>query len=108
MLQFILSFLPMLAVITAVFMLVHKIKRSGICMGQMLCGFDFDWSISGSPAQVAFFMFSITVAIAVSLIAGAFTMVSGQLFLTLDIIFLLSSILLILFHQLKEDAPAFL
>lgn len=106
MLQFILSLLPMLAVITAVFMLARKIRRSGVCVGQMLRGFDFDWCISGSPAQVAFFMFSITVAMAVSLIAGAFAMSSGQLILTLDIIFLLSSILLILFHRLKEDIPA--
>lgn len=106
--QFIISFLPILAVIAALFMLVHKIKSSGVCVGQILYGFDFDWSISGSTAQVAFFMFSITVAIAISLVAGAFTMVSGQLILTLDIIFLLSSILLILFHQLKEDTPAFL
>jgi len=102
MLQFIVSLLPILAVITASFLLAAKLKHSGICMEQMLYGFSFDWCIDKSPAQVAFFMFSITVAIAASLVISSFTQLSGQLILSLDIIFFLSSILLILFHQFKD------
>jgi len=102
MLQFIVPLLLILAVITAILLLAAKLKHSGICMEQMLFGFSFDWCIDKSPAQVAFFMFSITIAIAASLVAGALTHLSGQLILTLDIIFFLSSMLLIFFHQFKD------
>lgn len=104
MLQFIVSFLPVLAVITAAFTLAYKMKRSGRCMEKMLYGFS--WFIDKAPAQVAFFMFSIAAAIASTLIVCAFSQVSRQLILALDIIFFLSSILLILFHQLKEHTSA--
>lgn len=100
--QFIVSFMPMLAVITAAFVLAYKVKRSGRCMEQMLFGFSFGWFIEKSPAQVAFFMFSIITAITTTLIACTFSQVSKHLILTLDIIFFLSSMLLILFHQFKE------
>lgn len=105
MLQFIISFLPMAAIIITALILAFRVKRSGICLEQVLCGFDFDWSVSGTTAQVAFFMFSVAAAMSVSLAAGALTRIAGQLILTLDIIFLLSSMLLILFHQLKGYAP---
>lgn len=100
MLQFIVSFLPILAIIASVFVLAYKVKCSGGYMEQILN--DFGWCIDNSPAQVAFFMFSISAAIATTLVAYAFSQVSKQLILTLDIIFFLSSMLLILFHQLKE------
>ena len=103
MLQFIVTLLPMLAVIAA-FTLVYKVKRSGVCMEQIL--YDFGWCIDKSPAQVAFFMFSITTAIAATLVAYSFSQVAKQLILTLDIIFILSSMLLILIHQLKVHTSA--
>lgn len=104
MLQFLTSFLPMGTVIATTLILAYKVMHSGIRFTRTLYGFDFDWFISGTSAQVAFFMFSITAAISVSLTAGALTRISGQLILTLDIIFHLSSILLILFHLLNGHA----
>jgi hypothetical protein len=58
--------------------------------------------VDRSPAQVAFFMFCAASAIAAGIIASALFQVSNQLILTLDILFLLSNLLLILFHQLKD------
>lgn len=104
MLQFIVTLLPMLAVIAAVFAAASKLKSVGNRMMQIFD--EFGWAIDNSPAQVAFFMFSFTAAIAAALLSAVFAHVSNQLILSLDIIFFLSSILLILFHQFKEFAPA--
>ena len=103
MLQFLISFLPLLAMIAA-FIPAFKVKRSGISFGRIVC--DFGLSIDKSPSQVAFFMFSFTAVIAASLVASGLTHVSNLLILSLDIIFFLSSMMLILFHQIKEYASA--
>jgi hypothetical protein len=102
MLQFIVSFLPLLAVIAAAFTLAFCVKCSNV--GFIRVVNDFGWSIERSPAQVAFFMFSFTAAIATALVASAFAHVSNLLVISLDIIFFLSSMMLILFHQFKEYA----
>lgn len=99
MLQLILSFLPMLAVIASVFALAFRWKCSGISMEQTLDGLGL--GIENSPAQVAFFMFSFAAAVAAAF-TGAFSHVSNQLILSLDILFFLSSLLLVLLHQFKE------
>lgn len=104
MLQFIVSLLPLLAVIASSFVLAYKVKCSGVCMEQLLS--DFGWCIESSPAQVAFFMFSITAAIAMALVASAFSQVFKQLILTLDILFFLNNMLLILLHRFKEHSFA--
>ena len=104
MLQFIVSFLPLLAIIAAVFASAFKLKRSTVSFGRVAC--DFGLSIDKSPAQVAFFMFSFTAVMAASLVATGLAHVSNLLIISLDIIFFLSSMMLILFHQLKEYASA--
>jgi uncharacterized MAPEG superfamily protein len=104
MLQLIIFILPLMAVIAALFTLAGKIKRSGSCVLKMLK--EFGWFIENSPSQVAFFMFSITAAIAATLIACAFSQTSKQLIITLDIIYLISRILLILLHRL--NVPKFI
>ncbi len=104
MLQFVLTLLPVLLLTAAFAALACRVKFIGTTLEQMLS--DFGWMIESSPAQVAFFMFSVTAAIAASLAVCVFSLVSRQLILSLDILFLLSSMLLILFHQLKEHSPA--
>jgi hypothetical protein len=104
MLQFIVLFLPMLAIITAILRAAAKLKTSGRSLGSLLN--DYCWCISNSPAQVAFFMFSFASAIAAGIISGAFTQIATQWILSLDILFLVSILLLITFHRLKLHSPA--
>lgn len=99
MLQFLSAFLPLAALIIAVSAAALRIRHSGRKMVRLL--YDFDLCIANSPAQVAFFMFSFTAAMASGIISEAFTQVSTLLILTLDILFMLSSMLLVLFHRLK-------
>ncbi|HEX2944890.1 MAG TPA: hypothetical protein VHT96_02920 [Clostridia bacterium] len=99
MLQFLSAFLPLAALIAAVFAAVLKTGYSGRSMARLL--YEFDLCVANSPAQVAFFMFSITAAIASGIISGAFAQVSTAWILTLDILFTLSSMLLVLFHRFK-------
>lgn len=104
MLQFIVVFLPLLAVITTILRMAAKLKTSG----RSLCGLlnDYCWCIANSPAQVAFFMFSFTAAIAAGIISGAFAQIATQWILSLDILFLISILLLITFHRLKLHSSA--
>jgi hypothetical protein len=104
MLQFIISFLPLLALITAAFALAFKVKHSEVSFGRMVC--DFGLSIDKSPAQVAFFMFSFTAVMAAALAAFGLAHASNLLVISLDILFFLSCMMLILFHQFKEYASA--
>jgi hypothetical protein len=104
MLQFLVTFLPLLAVIAAAFTMASGVKRSGVSFGRMIG--DFGWGIERSPAQVAFFMFSFTAAIATALVASAFAHVSNLLIISLDILFFISNMMLILFHQFKEYSSA--
>jgi hypothetical protein len=104
MLQFIVSFLSLLAEIIAAFTLAFGMKRSRVSFGRVVS--DFGLSIERSPAQVAFFMFSFTAAIATALVASAFAHVSSLLIISLDILFFISNMMLILFHQFKEYSSA--
>lgn len=99
MLQFLSAFLPLAALIMAFSAAVLRTGYSGRKMVRLL--YDFDLCLANSPAQVAFFMFSVTVAMASGIISGAFAQVSTVWILTLDILFMLSSMLLVLFHRLK-------
>lgn len=104
MLQFIIIFLPILAVIAAILRMAAEMKTSGRSLGGLLS--DFSWCIANSPAQVAFFMFSFTAAIATGIISGAFAQTATQWILSLDILFFLSIMLLITFHRLKLYSSA--
>jgi|GEM_PF-2609446 len=103
MLQFLSAFLPLAALIMA-FSAALRTEYPGRRMVQLL--FEFDLCVANSPAQVAFFMFSVTAAIASGIISGAFAQVSTLLILTLDILFVLSSMLLVLFHRFKVHPAA--
>jgi uncharacterized membrane protein YjjP (DUF1212 family) len=104
MLQFIIVFLPVLAVIAAVLRMAAELKTTGRSLGRLLN--DYSWCIANSPAQVAFFMFSFASAIAAGIISGAFTHIATQWILTFDILFLISILLLITFHRLKLHSSA--
>lgn len=104
MLQLIIIFLPMLAVIAAVLRTAAEMKNNGGSFGTLLI--DFSWWMANSPAQVAFFMFSFTAAIAAGIISGAFAQIATQWILSLDILFYLSIMLLITFHRLKLYSSA--
>jgi hypothetical protein len=104
MLQFLLGFLPLAALIAAISAAVMKIGCSGRTMTRLLN--EYDLCVANSPAQVAFFMFSATAAIASGIISGAFAQVSTVLILSLDILFMLSSMLLVLFHRFKVYSSA--
>jgi hypothetical protein len=99
MLQFLSAFLPLAALIIAVSAAALRIRHSGRTMARLL--FEFDLCVANSPAQVAFFMFSVAAAMASGIISGAFAQVSTLWIHTLDILFMLSSMLLVLFHRLK-------
>ncbi len=98
MLQFLSAFLPLAALIMAVSAALRT-GYSGRSMVRLL--FEFDLCVANSPAQVAFFMFSVTAAIASGIIIGAFAQISTLWIITLDILFMLSSKLLVLFHRFK-------
>lgn len=104
MLQLLAMLLLFLAVVAAVFRTASIMKISGNSFGGLLA--DFSWWMTNSPAQVAFFMFSFAAAIASTIISGAFTQVATQWFLSLDILFLLSIMLLVTFHRLKIYSSA--
>lgn len=104
MLQLFAMLLLFLTVVAAVFRAASKIKISGNSFGILLA--DFSWWITNSPAQVAFFMFSFTAAIAASIISGAFAQIATQWVLSLDILFFLSIMLLVTFHRLKLYSSA--
>jgi len=104
MLQFIVIFLPVMAVIVSILRMAAQLKTSGHSLCRLLN--DYSWCIANSPAQVAFFMFSFASAIAAGIISGAFAQIATQWILTLDIIFLISILLLITFHRLKLHSSA--
>ena len=63
---------------------------------------DFDWVIENTPALDAFLMFAIQTVLVVTASVCSFRQVSNHIILTLDIIFFISVMMLILFHTLKE------
>jgi hypothetical protein len=103
MLQFVLSFLPLLAIIAAVFTTAYRVRHAGVNTLRLLE--ELGLCVENSPAQAAFFMFSFAAAIAAVLVC-TFAHVSTRFILSLDILFFFSSLLLILYHRFKTFASA--
>jgi hypothetical protein len=61
---------------------------------------ELDWILEKTPAQVSFFMFLLQAFIFITAAAFA-SKVSNHIILTLDIIYLLNILLLILYHNIK-------
>ncbi len=104
MIQLIISILSMTFIISALISMAYGMKKSGNSLKNML--FELDWCLTGTNAQVAFFMFSITAAIACGITASSFGKYSESWIITLDILFILSRMLLIKFHRLKMHSAA--
>ena len=101
MLQFISQLVPvLLAGIIAylMFRLGAALKHSGSYLSD-----ELGWMLDRTPAIDAFLMFIIGIAIAVTTITCALMQVSNHIILSLDILYLLSMLLLILFHTFKES-----
>ena len=62
---------------------------------------ELDWILENTPAQVSYLMFVIQTFIVTAASAFAFR-VSNHVILTLDILYFISILLLILYHNLKE------
>lgn len=67
--------------------------------------YELDFFMSVFSGQVAFFMFSITAAIAASVIVS-FSHIASQWIISLDILFLLTAFLLVKYHRLKLHPSA--
>lgn len=61
---------------------------------------ELDWILEKTPAQASYFMFMLQSFIIVSAAAFAFR-VSKHIILTLDILYLITNLMLILHHTLK-------
>ena len=61
---------------------------------------ELEWILQKTPAQASYFMFLLQSFIFISAAAFAFR-VSNHIILTLDIIYLITSLLLIMYHNIK-------
>lgn len=62
---------------------------------------ELDWILQVTPAQVSYLMFVMQSAILISVFIFTFK-ISNHSILSLDILYLISMLMLILFHNLKE------
>ncbi len=98
--------LAILTIVSAALVLLAaqaKLRYSGGGLVGLLD--ELDLLMTYFPGKVAFFMFSITAAIAASVIA-AFSHITSLWIMTLDILFILSSFMLVKYHQLKLHPSA--
>ena len=79
------------------FKLGAALRHSGSYLSE-----ELGWMLARTPALDAFLVFVIGIAFATAAAVCAFAQVSNHIILTLDILYLLSMLLLILFHNLKE------
>lgn len=80
------------------FRLGAAMKHSGSYLS-----YELGWMLARTPALDAFLMFIIGTGIVATTAACALMQVSNHIILSLDILYLLSILLLILFHTLKES-----
>jgi hypothetical protein len=100
MLQFVSQLIPVLMagfIAYLLFKLGAALKYSGTYLSD-----ELGWMLPRTPALDAFLMFVIGAAIVVTAAACALMQVSNHIILSLDILFFLSMLLLILFHTFKE------
>lgn len=100
MLQFVSQLAPVLMtgiIAYLLFRLGAALRHSGSYLSD-----ELGWMLAETPALDSFLMFAIGTAIAVTAAASALLQVSNHIILSLDILYLLSLLLLILFHTFKE------
>lgn len=100
MLQFVSQLIPVLLtglIAYLLFRLGAALKFSGSYLSR-----ELGWMLDRTPALDAFLMFVIGAAIAAATVVCALRQVSNHLLLSLDILYFLSMLLLILFHTFKE------
>ncbi len=101
--QIFLAILTIVSAALAILAAAVRLKCSGGDLVGLLCGLDL--CMAEFPGQVAFFMFSITAAIAASMI-GSFIRIASLWIITLDILFILSCFMLVKYHRLKLHSSA--
>ncbi len=104
MIQVIVNLITIAAAILALFTAAWRLKCSGMSLTGLFC--ELDMCLADSPAQVAFFMFSIAAAMAATVLVAAFYQFATLWIITLDILSIQSSLLLIKFHRLKMHSLA--
>lgn len=100
MLQFIAQFIPVLLtglIAYLLFRLGAALKYSGSYLSR-----ELGWMLDRTPALDAFLLFVIGAAIAAAAVVCTLRQVSNHLLLSLDILYFLSMLLLILLHTFKE------
>lgn len=101
MLQLISQLVPVLLtglIAYLVFRLGTVLKHTGSYLSE-----ELGWMLARTPAVDAFLMFIIGIAIAVASTISILMQVSNHIILSLDILYLMSLLLLILFHTFKES-----
>lgn len=101
MLQLISQLVPVLLtgiIAYLIFRLGAALKHSGSYLSE-----ELGWMLDRTPVVDAFLMFIIGIAIAVALTVSTLMQVSNHIILSLDILYLMSLLLLILFHTFKES-----
>lgn len=101
--QIFLAIFTIASAVLTVFAAAAKSMRSGKGLAGLLYGLDL--CIAEFPGQVAFFMFSVTAAMAAGIIAS-FNHIASQWIISLDILFMLSAFILVKYHRLKLHPSA--
>jgi hypothetical protein len=101
MLQFLVQAIPVLLTGLLAYLLFRlgaALKHSGAYLSD-----ELGWMLARTPALDALIMFILGIAFAVAAAACALVQVSNHIILSLDILYLLSMLLLVLYHTLKES-----
>lgn len=105
MLQFISQLVPVLLtglIAYLLFRLGVALRHSGSYLSD-----ELGWMLARTPALDAFIMFVIGIAIVVTAVLCALMQVSNHIILSLDILYLMSMLMLILFHTFKESGSLY-
>jgi hypothetical protein len=105
MLQFISQVFPVLLtglIAYLLFRLGAALRHSGSYLSD-----ELGWMLARTPALDAFIMFVIGIAIVVTAVLCALMQVSNHIILSLDILYLMSMLMLILFHTFKESGSLY-
>lgn len=85
------------AIVYLTYLLSRTLKGGSAGMLQ-----DFCWLFDNTPALNSFLMFVLQIVIASNTIACSLKSISNHIIISLEIIYLFSILMLVLFHTLKE------
>ncbi|HOJ79845.1 MAG TPA: hypothetical protein PK767_00700 [Clostridiales bacterium] len=100
----IIAVITVTAILSAIFAAASGCRSSGTIRTKLL--YTLGLCLIDTSAEVAFFMFSITVAITFGIMIFSFTRLSSLWVMTPDILITLSSLILIRCHRLKIHSLA--